>query len=154
MASLYTRVISILIAWTLLVHCPNKNEERSSSLNDEWMIRYFVYTTLRRDMYTTELPSGEWLHTYGVIKTLHNTVVVILTKSKHNRFDLNIWIICTRLFNLRPPPLHTQHTRTASKIAVQHITHTWIHSPPFLPIPAGYAQWTTTELASALVMTA
>jgi len=42
---------------------------------------------------------------------------------------------------------HTIHTHTTKK-AVAWLC-IWIHSPPFLPIPAGHAQWANVELASA-----
>ena len=37
-------------------------------------------------------------------------------------------------------------------VAAHHITYPWLHSLPFLPVPAGRAQCANFELVSALVV--
>jgi len=47
---------------------------------------------------------------------------------------------------------HTTCMHCLRKWQQRHTTYTWIHSPPFLLIPPGHAQWTTIELVSSPVM--
>ena len=73
---------------------------------------------------------------------------------KTQRTGLVHKLIGTRSFSLPSfSTAHITHMHCQQKHQYQCTTYTRIYAPPFFPIPAGHAQWTSSELASALVVT-